>query len=340
MPHIQAPYLHSTASRHEETQFLEQYFNTDHRDKHALFLPTATFYDKLQTNQGLTDAALELCRWIGIKPQKLRVQYGAHKSSDPKTIMLNQNLIYFPYHAAQQLAVDVIQLLLVQKRYTDQPSRSLLEHATIYLGLSAITLNALYYTENIADKWHRVSKYHITDKPYTLVSYSPETYLAAFIQHCKVRRINCTGLRAHLNGPAAKRLPAELLGKNHGYTDSLNPKSVQHIKQSSLINFSQFLLITCLIGIAISSSIYLWQQSPKTNKDEIAAIQQQLRSLNEQYVQCSRAAQDLQNTYNGDDIFIERRIDAIRNECQSIKNQFNDKVLKLNEIAQKNPSNK
>lgn len=332
MPEFTPLSTNPTASREEEEVFLRTALRSTHRDQHSVFLPSTSFYNHLSTDQGLTEAGLEICRWIGIKPHRLGASYSNQIATNPHVIFIHPNLQMLPYHAGLALSMAVIRLLLEQKHFGTDFNKSLIEHATIILGFQVIVLNAVSYKETTPEHWHRLVKHHHISLPQTLTTYSKQSYAEASALYCTRQEIDLKAALPYLHKHALALLPQEVLTIKSKQPHA--PKGILQRRRQANKALLGYFSLSLFIGIVLASGAYLWVQRPKELPPTLLESQQKLSQLEQSYAECTKEARQQINNYEGDDIFVERRIDEMLTRCQSIKNQYTYEALQYNQILE------
>jgi hypothetical protein len=302
--------------------------------KHGqLLLPTFTQYETLPSDEGLQALAKELCRWLGYKPRSLTVKYGPTNVStysivNSDEITVNQIFRDHPLVTGGILATAVIRFVLEHHHYIADDR--FIEVSTIETGLGLWMINAFQPRLTKREKF-----YHMLDgnwmqlEGYQLRATSAGEYIRQFTIFASNNRHfpedygrGITKRGVHLLPPTPSTTKIIPLPEPTA--------TIKHIQDANKLWIKILLLSASAAAVIIFALLLLTPKSSPIPYEQTRDTQA-LRVIKDSLDQCIQQASDQQSTYDPNDLFMTRQIDATKTRCESLRNQYND-TLSLYEI--------
>lgn len=302
-----------------------------------LQLPELADYNGLETSAGLKDLGIEICRWIGLKPSGLDIQFsetalsqGYKTDLKSKQIRVNGAYKRHPYSCAALLTLAIISYA-IEKAQHSAPNRELVELASIELGTGLWILNAL---EPKTRYHHKL--YHLLDSSWhereiiSLQSFSSTQYVEAVVQYAHENRVPADEYIPHIPKRNQKLLPAFTASQSNRHLPE-SRMTVQH-KKNARIFLIKIIVASLVIASAISVAIYAASIRATGNNPRAEQQLQVIDRLRKQHTDCLADASRQQSTYDPNDLFLTRQIDATKARCESLRNQYNYAIDQYNLI--------
>lgn len=293
-----------------------------------LQLPQLAAYNRLGTAEGLSELGTQICRWLGLKPNGLHIQFAdkyspAGYSIDikAKQILVDAGYRKHPYSCGAVLAL-ALTAYAITKASKEEPDQDLTELATIELGIGLWIVNAL------APKISRYRQvYHLIDSSWhgketvSLSAFSNAQYIEAVVQYAHENRIAADEYLPHIPKRSQLLIPEFTRKQSSRYLPETR-MAHQH-KKAARIFWIKVGLASLVIASGLSLAIYA--ASINTAQSD-PRIQEQLRTietLRTQYTDCQSEASKQQSDYDPNDLFLTRQVDATKARCESLRNQYN-----------------
>lgn len=288
-----------------------------------LHLPTSRVYNQLTGDTGLQQLCKEYCRWLGIKHETITVSYGKTLSYDvtDDAIKISDAYRAHPYGSAALLCLATLSYYL--KKYTHEtPTQAEIEFATIETGLGLWILNGLKPRLSKSQSlYHFIDTTLVHNEGITLSDYSPSYYANKIVEYAHEHRIPSEEYIGHINKKTQHLLP------NHLYASSKmslpDPDIIHALSHNSRILWIKTILIVIMIAIVACLSLYFWSASKPITNAEMAENEKALRVVKSSYDSCIQVANTQQNSYDPNDLFMTRQVDATRARCESLRNEYN-----------------
>lgn len=289
-----------------------------------LHLPTAATYDSLTTDEGLHKLFTEFCRWLGFKPEKVQVYFSTHTTSyasDNSQIVIGQAYQRHPYAAGALLALATLDHFI--ERYSHAvPDRVTLEFASLESGLSLWVLNGLRPKLSWAQ-----SIYHVLDASWVhregirLENYNPAQYAHEIADYAQRNRLPTEEYITHVSKQRRHLLPKHV---SLSILPALPEPTIalQHQKAARQL-WLKLLLIVSIVTAVICLGIYLWAGRHPAVSARQLEDQKALEVMKSSYDACAEKATQEQNTYDPNDLFLNRQIEATKGRCESLRNEYN-----------------
>ncbi len=291
-----------------------------------LHVPTLEQYEALGNDEGLAALTIDLCRWLGFKPKKLRVCYGntpstTHSDVSDDTIIISNLLRDHPLAVGGMIALATIELvslhhaLKIDERFT--------EVGTIESGLALWVINAidphvsrfekLYHL--IDGAWHRLDGLQLKSmsigeylQQFSIYTSQNHLFPESYIRGVSRRSIHL--LPPTPNSVNIPPMPQPTIMFNH-----------QHNAKIMLMRISLLSLIAACI---FTCAITLWNGRSQPIPEQQIRDTESLRVIKQSLSECIYKASEQQSTYDPNDLFMTRQIDATKARCESLRNQYND----------------
>lgn len=301
----------------------------DHRftRQGKLSLPSLTDYNKLDTDEGLQTVGTELCRWIGLKPDGLQMRFtksplthGFSVDTHEKSIYIQDNFRRHPYSCGALLVFAVIAYTM-QKLDHASPDTAFIECAAIELGFGAWVINSL--SPNI--RWHR-RIYHVIDSSWYqaetlhLQNYTNTHYVQLFLQYTRDNRISADTFLPHILKQCRYLFPEFVRTQSVRSLPESN-MTLEH-KNSARMLWIKLSAVSAIIALSVLLSVYVLSstgQADTSHASKVLAAEE----LRKQYGDCQAEAAEKQSSYDPNDLFMTRQVDAIKSRCESLRNQYN-----------------
>src|SRR3990167_5367528 len=220
----------------ERASWIDEVFG--HRfNKHGeLYLPTTALYNSLDTDQGINNLAVEMFRYIGIRPRTFNVAFGQQKDAytvSEHTITVNAGYMGHPHVIGGIIALAVISYA-VQQYGKHDADNALIEYASVQSGLGLWVLNATGHKTSefeaifhaIDGRWHKAESLRLT-------SYSYQKYIELVTAYAHNHRISPNEYVPHITTAAAKLLP-EIVRYNVHRSLPLSNAQIHHARQTKI----------------------------------------------------------------------------------------------------------
>lgn len=298
-----------------------------------LLLPTFRQYEALSTDEGLRALAKEFCRWLGYKPQSLIVKFGEVKSDvsyaiTPDSITINYAFRDHPLVTGGLLATAVLRFVLEHHHYA--PDDRFIEVATVEAGLGLWVINA--FKPRLS---RREKLYHMLDGNWTqLEGFQLKAMTAGeYIRQFTIFARNNRHFPEEYGRSISKR-SIHLIPSTPSMTKIIplpEPSTTsKHRRNANSLWIKIALLSASAAAITIFGLLILGHRTTSTSYEQTRDAQA-LRVIKASLDTCIEQASDQQSSYDPNDLFMTRQIDATKTRCESLRNQYND-LLSLYEI--------
>jgi hypothetical protein len=293
-----------------------------------LQLPALSHYNEIITDDGLSIVGIEICRWIGIKPNGLRIAFSPERLStgyyidvQTKRIFIDSAYRKHPYSCAALLALALTSYAITKAGHIE-PGKDMIEFTTIELGLGLWIINAL------APKIKRYQKlYHLINTSWhdreviSLHAFGSTQYVEAVVKYAHENRIAADEYLPHILRRSQQLIPAFPRTQSNRYL----PESVitRSHKKAARLFWIKVSLAALVIACACSLAIYAASFTAKSTNPKAQEQLRTIESLRSQYSGCQQEASKQQSTYDPNDLFMTRQVDATKARCESLRNQYN-----------------
>lgn len=289
-----------------------------------LFLPTAQLYDALITESGIHHLLIELCRWLGVKPGSIEVSFKEINGDfivDGKMIYVAKQYQGHPFITGSVLSLTALAFAL-SRHGTNLPDRNLLELASIETGLGILIVNGLppklsFFQSTyhiIADDWqHR--------EGFPLLAYQKSHYAHLLAEWAHTNRIPSEEYLPHVQGSSRHLFPSHIASQSIA---SLPEPTVIHARHhAARLFWLKLLVMAAILAMTTASILYFWAQRQPVVSAEQQEAKQSLRIMKRSYDACILKATGQRNSYDPDDLLLERQIEATQSKCESLRNEYN-----------------
>jgi hypothetical protein len=292
-------------------------------ERGKLQLPQTRQYNQLNNDAGLLVVAKDMCRWLGTKPHGLHVRYS--KTSDvtisENTISIDQRYADHPYAAGALLAIGV--LMYYVERYDHAvPERSFIEYASLHTGLSLWVLNALQPRPSLAEKlYHAIDGRWFYTQGLQLEHYTAKQYAEQLVAYAHSNRIGPDTYLPGVNQQSAHLLPLfTLQASRRRLTD---PEQILHHRSMAKQLWLKVSLIALIFAVMTTVLTYSITQRATGVSDVQRRDETSLKIMKQNFESCLQKVSDKQSTYDPNDLFMTRQIDASKAHCSSLRNEYN-----------------
>lgn len=287
-------------------------------------LPTTHLYDTLPTDTGLQDMLFEICRWLGIKPNGLTVEYADIASdftTNQTSIQIAASYRNHPFVAGSAVCLAVLSHALL--RHTGSaPDSHLVELASLETGLGIWVLNGLSpkqsYFQNV---YHAVSGDWHYREGIKLTSYQNAQYAHVLAEWAHAKRIPVEEYVSHIRGSNRYLLPQHIATS---ILPSLpEPTLIRRRRFVSRMFWVKLFLIVGITALAISVAAYVWSARHPAVSAKQREQEQSLRILRSSFDACILKVTGQRNTYDPNDLLLARQLEATQSRCESLRNEYN-----------------
>lgn len=301
--------------------------------KGDIFVPDLAFYDLLQTDHGLTQAAIELYKWVGIKPYRLKVQYSNSEPAAPShathALIVPAKYQPFPYLAGAYLTLLIIDQIIRKQLGYQNASTGFIEYASIHWGLGLPVLNGIAYESSLREKIHHiiaVTWHHETT--IRLHDYRMEDYAKAISAHVHDHRLTRWTWAEFVQKDAQK-----LLWDDDQHVIPAIPSLERvHIRRRRSREI-RLTLIAIAFALTVCIAIFTWAQRPIKPSKETVDLYQTIQTIGIAHQACMSAAKQQRTDLDLNDMFMERQLEATLSRCKSLENQYNYQVDAYNRLV-------
>jgi hypothetical protein len=322
----------------ENVAKLHQLLGSRFTNHGQLLLPTFRQYEALSNDEGLQALAKDICRWLGYKPRSLHVMFGetaatAYFSVTTDTITINKQFMDHPLVTGGILAFAVTQFVMQHHHYT--PNDKFIEVASIETGLGILIINALKPRLSRSEKF-----YHMLDGSWLqleglrLQSMTDGEYLRAFSIFATTHR-----LFPEDYGRSVTKRALHLLPSTPSTTKIIplpDPSALISHQQNAKNLWIRICLLSATAAAIVLFGFILLSHPTKSVSFEQTRDSESLRIIKTSLNDCIEQASEQQSTYDPNDLFMTRQIDATKTRCESLRNQYND-ALSLYESNYQKP---
>jgi hypothetical protein len=291
-----------------------------------LFLPTFHHYEALSTDGGLHDLAKDICRWLGYKPRSLEVKFGETKAStyyeeDTETITINKHFTNHPLVTGGILAFAVLNFVMQHHHYAADDR--FIEIASAEAGLGLLVINAFQPRLTKREKF-----YHMIDGNWfqleglVLKTMTNEEYVRQFSIFATTNR-----LFPEDYGHSATKRALHLLPSTPSTTKIIpmpEPSALITHRRNANSLWTKIILLSASAAAIVIFALLLVTGKPTVITHDQTRDNESLRVIKTSLNECLLRASEQQSTYDPNDIFMARQIDATKTRCESLRNQYTD----------------
>ena len=282
------------------------------KNKHStdIFLPDSSFYTESVTIDDPERMADILFRWLGIKHRSLEfhvnpdqaelISYRHTKNSSQ--VILSIHCLEDSLTCGAAVAHAIVHHLLHARAKISlgdsEENESLADLGTIQIGFGVLILNS-FETRPV------------------LGVMAKHNYAREFIDYCSDQRIvsNVWGPYV-LPGVSEKELETVPNKK------ILNPFVSSRFKRSRSRKVKMVSIIA-LCSLATFAAIFAEVRRPRPLSNELRELRDTVAVLKAEVDRCEETVRRKQNTWDQNDIFIQRQIDADKTRCASLSSRYN-----------------
>ena len=303
-------------------------------ERGKLQLPATHVYNELEADSGVQDFAIEICRWLGFKPNGLSVSYGITEGHHDyrvdttlKKITIHARYKHHPYTVAGLIVFAILAYITTHHDHVE-PDTAFIEYASIETGLGLWIMNALQPRLHTYEKiYHFLDSAWFYNEGFRLVNYQPEQYASRVIAYAREHRIADDAYVRHILPRCRHLLPKTLTIQHPHYLPESNA-SIQGRKSARKL-WIKLSLIASIIAVGIGLGIWVFGQSRINNDTTTSAALMDIQIRKQKYETCIETASKLQSTYDPNDLFLTRQVDSKKAECESLRNEYNYAVDQL-----------
>jgi hypothetical protein len=311
----------------ERTTKLHEILGSRFTNHGQLLLPTLAHYEALGSDEGLQSLTKDFCRWLGYKPGQIHVTYSANLgqafSVQDNTILIDQHYNEHPLVVGGLLVWAVLHF--VSQRHYLVPDDQFIETASIETGLGLWVINAMR-----PKRTHRENLYHMLDGNWfqlegiKLRAMSQSEYLRQFTLFTSTHHLFPEEYARGISKRSLHLLPTTPSPEK--LIPLLEPSAtLKHIHNANLL-WIKIALISLIVSVIAVCGIFFWGQQTPQNIPDQKRDTESLRIIKASLDDCTQKASDQLSTYNPNDLFMARQVDATKTRCQSLRNQYNSSL--------------
>lgn len=323
----------------EKHAALQRMLGSRYTNNGKLYLPTTLIYNSVDTDEGITALALNIFRWLGIKPRKLSVYYSDKVTLEQMYIVsevaiaLPKTYSEHPYMAGAAVVMGVLKYSLGRgdKNHVDV---GFLEFASIHTGLGLWVLNALPPKTGFGTRM-----YHLTDGGWyrieglKLHAFSAYQYAEHIAQYAHSNRLLAEEYLPSVSKHVRHLLPEHTT--KHTSRELVDPQKVYAHEKSVRTMWARITLTSSIIAVITLTAAYIYAKREPEITNEQLQEEYSLLVLKKSYESCEKQANEKRNQYNPNDIFLNRHVDATESRCESLRNQYNHAIDQYNQLYKK-----
>lgn len=291
-----------------------------------LLLPTYRQYEALDSDEGLEALTKEFCRWLGYKPRQLTVRYGeissgAYYTFTEESIIVNEMFREHPLVTGGIVACATLRFIIEQRHYL--PDDRFIEVGAVETGLALWIINALKPRRARREKF-----YHMIDSNWQqLEGIQLESMTdAEFLRQFSIFTTTNRHFPEEYGRGVSKR-NLHLLPKTPS-TGNIIPLAEptathNHIQAANALWTKIALLSLTASAVALCGLFVITHHTKSIAFDEVRDAES-LRVIKASLGDCIQKASKQQSTYDPNDLFMTRQIDATKTRCESLRNQYNE----------------
>lgn len=299
-----------------------------------LLLPDEGFYVETISERDLENSVKKILVWLGVKPTSVEFHITSTKSGyfvndGVRQICLADNHTSNSFVATAIVARACICYLLDKKKISLAPE--IIEQSLIELGLGLIILNAIDNDAIRTFTNHRSRFYTPQISSEVLNYFSINEFLLKFTNYIRTNELPLKVIHEHTLPWVENLLPEIIEPRSslHYEPYVIQAKNKQRTKQVKFVE-----ILVCLIILTTIFGV-LYSKLPRKLSPDLQTQKDTIETLNLAYNKCMDSLREKQATYNDNDFFLIRQLDAQLSRCTSIKNnhdfQVNDYNHKLSE---------
>lgn len=291
-----------------------------------MFLPTTALYNKLHSNLGLHEVFIAMCRWLGVKPRQVTVVFSqAGKRLPPLyadgSITIDHRCKDHPYMVGALLAIAAI--MYYADHYShDTPDIEFTEFATIETGLGLWVVNGLRPKNKHSHAVYQVVKGLWLHKGGLALSrYSPELYAHSVAQFAHANHILPETYLPSVSAQNRYLFPA--MTTSHSTSSLPEPRAIVAQRKAARQLWLRYFIVATIVASIVCFGLYFWQDSRPDVSVEEQQSEQSLAVIKKSLEACQDQVVQQQNNFDPNDLFLTREIDATKNRCKSLLNEYN-----------------
>lgn len=291
-----------------------------------LLLPTFRQYEALNDDEGLQALAKEFCRWLGYKPRQLVVTFSETSPHTdylltPESITINHVFRDHPLVVGGLLANATIAFILQHHHFT--PDDRFIEVASVETGLSLWVINALQPRRSKREKlYHMLDGNWVQLEGLQLKAMSVGEYLRQFMIFTSTNRLFPEEYGKGVSKRSVHLLPST--PSNTPLVPLTEPTAtLKHIHDANAL-WAKISLLSVSAAALLLVGLYLWHGKPAPVAYEQTRDTQALRIIKASLGECIQKASEQQSTFDPNDLFMARQVDATKTRCESLRNQYNE----------------
>lgn len=306
-----------------------------------LFLPDDMFYVPLIDAANLQTMAKRLLTWLGTKPVNLTIRFSEdsaeparyQKREDHHFIEIQSRYNTNPYQCGALLSRSVLAYVIQGKKKLELETAAMQEFidlASVYAGFSLLVINGLEAKDGLLNRINLDVAWltHMTRRPLGTFTMSLHDYLRLFTSYIREYAISPGYFMSHVAPAVRLFLPKkwQTVSRHRG----LQPKYVQSDEYTFRQQLIKFVGILGIGIFLVFLSLFIRDQLRPALPRELAEEKFQLEVMHQSYELCEQSILDKTGSYNPNDHFMQRDLEATENRCLSLKNRYNSGVEAFN----------
>jgi hypothetical protein len=293
----------------------------DFHNRDGLFLPDSEIYCYKSSGNSTEIIAKKIFVWLGIKPNS--ITYSDNLVVDDKKALRNFTISatshQHPMVNVAGITKQCMEYFLTRKKVDINPE--ITEKAIIDFGLSLLVINS-FQSDKIIGNFLKNNN----SQENVLNSLNKKDFCRRFNDYVRNNQLDNDIIIEH----TIKSSRPYLDFKHSGRTKERNESFVITENNRQQKNKTKFVLLIACICASFVLVTFLYSQKPKGLTKEVLAQKNEINTLEQSYRSCISNLKVKQQSYDLDDVYMVRQIQAQFNECTSIKNNYDYKVQQYN----------
>lgn len=290
-----------------------------------IMLPNTALYNKLHANLGLHEVFMQMCRWLGVKPRQVTVVFSQPNKPQPlfanNSITIDYRCKDHPYVAGGLLAIAAI-MYYCDHFSNEVPDMEFVEFATIETGLGLWVVNGLRPKSKRSHALYQVVKgLWLHKEGLALARYTPELYAHTVAQFAHTNHIPPETYLPSISAQNRYLLPN--IATAHSPRSLPEPQALVAHRHAARQLWLKYILVSAVLASIVCFGLYFWQSNRPVKSAAELQSEQSLAVIKQSLDACQKLATQQQNDFDPNDLFLTRQIDATKNRCKSLLNEYN-----------------
>lgn len=289
-----------------------------HRPKADVFLPDEAFYAEISGPDEIYKMADTLFSWLGIKHRSVHFHLDPNqekivsyqRDGSGSSITLGWRCEQDSVLAAAAVAHGIVHHILLARQKiklaTIEETEELIDIGTIQAGFGIIIANSLSRQQPV------------------LGCLAPNNYISEMLDYFSRQRIVDSLWSPYVLPEVLSTQLQNIHPHNHS---TFVMKRLKLLQTKRMNKF--YLLSALVLFVGVAATLIITR--PKVQSKDQLEMRDSIRVLKSQVEQCEDTVRRKTATWNQEDIFIQRQIEADKTRCASLKSRYNFEVARYNE---------